>query len=116
MAQSYAGHGHARLHAFLDDLGFERFGIRSSLAHGNPEDKGGGVHVFLSGEHRPYRRDRVGDFTGRLLIFGNVLWVIWGLYVEAYALALLDMMLCGMNLRGFLSNKAATERSAAHPP
>ena len=59
MAQSYAGHGHARLQAFLDDLGFERFGIRSSLAYGNPKDKGDGVHVFLSGEHRPYRRDRV---------------------------------------------------------
>lgn len=66
MAQGYAGRGHARLQAFLDDLGFERFGIRSSLAHGNPEDKGDGVHVFLSGEHRPYRRDRVGDFAGRL--------------------------------------------------
>jgi hypothetical protein len=65
MAQSYAGHGHARLQAFLDDLGFERCEIRSSLAHGNPEDKGDGVQVFLSGEHRPYRWDRVGDFAGR---------------------------------------------------
>ena len=25
---------------FLDDLGFERFGIRATLAHGNPGDKG----------------------------------------------------------------------------
>ena len=71
MAQGYPGHGHARLQAFLDDLGFEKFGIRSSLAHGNPEDKGDGVHVFLSGEHRPYRRDRVGDFAGRLLRRGG---------------------------------------------
>ncbi|WP_339500275.1 hypothetical protein, partial [Pseudomonas silesiensis] len=42
------------------------FGIRSSLAHGNPDDKGDGVHVFLGGEHRPYRWDRIGDFAGRL--------------------------------------------------
>jgi hypothetical protein len=25
---------------FLDDLGFERLGIRATLAHGNPSDKG----------------------------------------------------------------------------
>ena len=35
---------------FLDDLGFERFGIRATLAHGNPGDKG----------------DSVGEFTIRL--------------------------------------------------
>lgn len=46
MAQGYAGHGHARLQAFLVDFGFKRFGIRSSLAHDNPDNKGDGVHVF----------------------------------------------------------------------
>jgi hypothetical protein len=50
----------------MDDLGFKGLGIRGSLAHGNPDDKGDSVHVFLSGQHRPYRWDRVGDFTGRL--------------------------------------------------
>jgi hypothetical protein len=47
----------------LDDLSFKGFGARSSLTHGNPDDKGDGVHVFLGGEHRPYYRDRVGDFA-----------------------------------------------------
>ena len=66
VAQCNAGHRHAGLQAFLDYLGFEGFGIRRSLAHGNPDDKGDGVHVFLGGEHRPYCWDRVGDFAGRL--------------------------------------------------
>ena len=30
---------------FLDDLGFERFGIRATLAHGNPSDKGDRVRL-----------------------------------------------------------------------
>jgi hypothetical protein len=51
----------------LDDLGFKGFGIRVSLAHGNPDDRGDSVHIFLSGQHRPYRWDRVGDFARRLL-------------------------------------------------
>ncbi|WP_460044530.1 hypothetical protein [Pseudomonas sp. S2_H01] len=67
---------------------------------------------WLVGSQRAERRKIA--FLG--FIVGNVLCVIWGLYVEAYALALLDMMLCGMNLRGFLRNNAATERSAAHAP
>ncbi|MBX8592974.1 hypothetical protein K5D56_26760, partial [Pseudomonas cichorii] len=40
--------------------------------HGNPDDKGDGVHVFLGGHHRPYGWDRVGEFAGRLLCrFGD---------------------------------------------
>ena len=66
VATGNAGHRHARLQAFLDDLGFKGFGVRSSLAHGNPEDKEDVVHVFLSGQHRPYHSDRVDDFAGRL--------------------------------------------------
>lgn len=66
MAAGYARHRHPRLQAFLDNLGFEGFAIKSSLAHNNPGDKGDVVHVFLSGQHRPYHRDREGDFAGRL--------------------------------------------------
>ena len=40
---------------------------RGSLAHGNPDDKGDGVHVFLGGHLRPYCLDRVGEFAGRLV-------------------------------------------------
>ncbi|MEB0124009.1 hypothetical protein QN391_25500, partial [Pseudomonas sp. CCI1.2] len=66
MAQSHAGYRNARLQAFLNDLGFKGVGVRGSLAHGDPDDKDDSVHVFLSGEHRPYHGDWVGDFTGRL--------------------------------------------------
>ncbi|MCD5997320.1 hypothetical protein KDX38_27565, partial [Pseudomonas sp. CDFA 602] len=61
-----AGHRHARLQAFLDDLSFKGLGVRSSLAHGNPDERAMVSTYFLSGEHRPYYRDRVGDFAGRL--------------------------------------------------
>lgn len=47
-----------------------------------------------------------------VFILGNVLWVVWGLYVQAYALALLDIVLCGMNLRGFIKNRAAAQEKA----
>ncbi|KWS87868.1 hypothetical protein AL050_23345 [Pseudomonas syringae pv. daphniphylli] len=76
VAQGNTGHRHAGLQAFLDYLGLERFGIRGSLAHGNPDDKGDGVHVFLGGEHRPYCWGRVGALPGRLQIndaFGRML-------------------------------------------
>lgn len=39
----YAGNRRSGLQAFLDDLSFEWFGVRASLAHGNPGDKGGRV-------------------------------------------------------------------------
>ncbi|WP_444547572.1 hypothetical protein [Pseudomonas syringae] len=70
MAQGYAGYRNAWLQAFLNDLGFNGFGIRSSFAHENPDDKGNGVHVFLSGEHRPYCSGLIGDLAGRLRIIG----------------------------------------------
>ena len=38
---------------FLDDLGFERFGIRATLAHGNPGDKGERARLKKRGHHRP---------------------------------------------------------------
>jgi len=46
VAQSDSGQRYAWLEALLNDLGFEGFGIRGSLAHGNPDDKGDGVHVL----------------------------------------------------------------------
>lgn len=66
VAQGNAGHRHAGLQAFLDYLGLEGFWVRGSLAHGNPDGKGDGVHVSLGGEHRPYGWDRVGELAGRL--------------------------------------------------
>lgn len=47
------GNGCARLQAFLNDLGFERFRIRASLAPGNPGNKGDRVRLKIRGHHRP---------------------------------------------------------------
>ena len=68
-AQRDAGHRDTWLQTFLNDLGFKGFGIGGSLAHGNPDNKGDGVHVFLGGHHRPYSWDREGDFAERLQRF-----------------------------------------------
>lgn len=38
---------------FLDDLDFEAFGIRATLAHGNPSDKDDRVRLKIHGHHRP---------------------------------------------------------------
>jgi hypothetical protein len=37
-------------------------------------------------------------------IVSNILWVIWGLHTNAYALIVLQFCLCAMNLRGFRKN------------
>lgn len=56
--------------------------------------------AWLIGSQRPARR-----MTGFLsFILSNVLWVIWGLHVDAYALIVLQFCLCAMNLRGFKKN------------
>jgi len=43
MMNGYAGNRRLRLQTFLDDLGSEWFGLRASLAHENPNDKGNRV-------------------------------------------------------------------------
>jgi hypothetical protein len=58
--------------------------------------------AWLIGSQRSARR-----MTG-FVCFGlsNVLWVIWGVYAEAYALIMLQIFLFLMNLRGFKKNLA----------
>jgi hypothetical protein len=51
-----------------------------------------------------------------VFIIGNLLWVLWGLYVEAHAVALLDIVLCGMNVRGFPKNRATVLKDARGAP
>jgi hypothetical protein len=51
------------------------------------------------------RRRRMGFW---LYLVSNVLWVMWGLHTNAYALILLQVCLASMNIRG--------ERKAAHAP
>ena len=64
------------------------------------------VASWLAASQRAKRRKLA--FLG--FIVGNLLWIVWGLYVEAYALALLDGILCAMNIRGFMKNRTATQR------
>jgi hypothetical protein len=45
--QGDTGDGDTRLLAFLDDLGFEGFGVGVSLAHGNPDVKGNCVRLKI---------------------------------------------------------------------
>tara|TARA_R110000782_G_scaffold9334_3_gene30143 strand:- start:1133 stop:1375 length:243 start_codon:yes stop_codon:yes gene_type:complete len=35
----------------------------------------------------------------------NILWIVWGLYADAYALIVLQLALAGMNIRGMLKNR-----------
>jgi hypothetical protein len=53
MADGDAGDGRAWLQAFLNNLDFERLGIRASLAHGIPDVKGDSVRLKIRGHHRP---------------------------------------------------------------
>lgn len=61
------------------------------------------IASWLVGSQRPKRR--MIAFVA--FILGNLLWITWGLYAEAYALVLLDASLCVTNIRGFLKNRSA---------
>ena len=54
------------------------------------------------------RRRRMGFW---LYLLSNVLWVIWGVHTNAYALILLQICLAAMNIRG--ERKAAGAQPAA---
>lgn len=42
-------------------------------------------------------------------LLSNILWVIWGLHDEAYALVALQVGLASLNIRGVLKNNATTQ-------
>jgi hypothetical protein len=52
-------------------------------------------------------------------ILSNLLWVVWGVYADAYGLIVLELTLCAMNLRGVSKNlsslKAAPDTSRHSP-
>ncbi len=41
-------------------------------------------------------------------LLSNVLWVIWGWYVQAYALVILQIALAFLNIRGAYKNEPAS--------
>lgn len=56
--------------------------------------------AWLIGSRRPARR--MAGFV--CFTVSNILWVAWGLYADAYALIVLQICLCCMNLRGLKKN------------
>jgi len=56
--------------------------------------------AFLVGARRAERRI-FGFYT---FIFSNILWIIWGVHDEAWALIALQAGLCAMNVRGIIRN------------
>jgi hypothetical protein len=56
--------------------------------------------AWMIGSQRSNRR--MAGFV--CFILSNVLWVIWGAHADAYALIVLQICLCLMNLRGVKKN------------
>ncbi|MCU1724506.1 hypothetical protein [Pseudomonas sp. 5P_5.1_Bac1] len=56
--------------------------------------------AWCIGSRRPGRR-KVGFCC---FIVSNVLWSVWGWQAEAWALIILQLCLCAMNLRGWRKN------------
>jgi hypothetical protein len=61
--------------------------------------------AFLVGA-RHARRRVFGFYT---FILSNVLWIVWGVHDEAWALIALQAGLCAMNVRGILRNEKTSE-------
>ena len=56
--------------------------------------------AWLVGSRLKHRRE-IGFWV---FLTSNVLWVIWGLYANAWALIVLQLALAGMNVRGMVKN------------
>jgi hypothetical protein len=56
--------------------------------------------AWLVGSRLKHRRE-IGFWV---ILASNVLWVIWGLYANAWALIVLQLALAGMNVRGMVKN------------
>ncbi|MFG0859079.1 MULTISPECIES: hypothetical protein [Pseudomonas] len=71
--------------------------------------------AWCIGSHRPGRR-MVGFCC---FIASNILWSVWGWHAQAWALIVLQLALCVMNLRGWRKNKSASTKAqvtlAEHP-
>jgi len=60
------------------------------------------IAAYLVGAKRAERRI-LGFWT---FILSNVLWIVWGLHDEAWALIALQVALLAMNVRGIFRNEA----------
>ncbi len=60
--------------------------------------------AWLVASLRKHRRE-IGFW---LFLLSNVLWIVWGWHVDAYALIVLQLALAAMNIRGAYKNEAAS--------
>lgn len=61
--------------------------------------------AYLIGSTLKWRRN-----TGFwLFLTSNVLWVVWGMYANAYALVVLQVCLAAMNIRGVSKTQTSQE-------
>ena len=69
--------------------------------------------AWFTGSSQPVRR-MIGFWCFAL---SNLLWVIWGLHADAYALIILQIFLAAMNLRGYKKNRREQQELSddAHP-
>lgn len=65
------------------------------------------VAAWCIGSHRPGRR-MVGFCC---FIASNILWSVWGWHASRWALIVLQLVLCLMNLRGWRKNKRASRKA-----
>jgi hypothetical protein len=58
--------------------------------------------AFMIGSKKPGKR----VFGFWMFIFSNILWIIWGLHDQAWALISLQVALMAMNIRGIVKNES----------
>lgn len=59
------------------------------------------VAAWLVASQRKFKR----NWGFWLFLLSNILWIVWGMYDEAYALIFLQICLAALNIRGTLKNK-----------
>lgn len=59
--------------------------------------------AWLIASQRKFKR----NYGFWLFLISNVLWIIWGLHDDAYALILLQICLAALNFRGAIKNRPA---------
>jgi len=48
-----------------------------------------------------------------LFLLSNMLWIVWGIHDQAYAIIFLQVCLAGLNLRGVLKTRRSSRISGA---
>lgn len=65
--------------------------------------------AWLIASQRELRRE-IGFW---IFLVSNVLWIVWGVFDQAWALVVLQVFLGGMNVRGILKNERARRKRSS---